>query len=57
MPSKEEIRIIQKRELTKLKLVQLGRYTLEDAIVATEAEMEIEDVAYVNEKTTSLNNK
>lgn len=50
MPSKDEIRVIQKRELTKLKLIKAGRFTLEDAIMATEAEMEAEDVAYVNEK-------
>lgn len=51
MPSKDEIRVLQKRELTRLRFIMEGRISLEDAILATEAEMEVEDVAYVKEKT------
>jgi len=49
MPSKDELRMLQKRELSRLKFVQEGRFTLEDAILAVSTEMEGEDVAYVNE--------
>lgn len=45
----DELRTAQKRELTRLKFVQQGRMSLEDAILAVSAEMEAEDVAYVNE--------
>jgi len=54
MPPKDELRVIQKRELTQLKLVQLGHDKIERAIIAKEAEMEAEDVAYVNEKMSEL---
>ena len=50
MPSKDEVRVIQKRELTKLKLVEMGLSPISQVVMATEAEMEAEDVAYVNEK-------
>ena len=54
MPSKEETRVIQKRQLVQLKMVQLGLSTIDKAVTATEAEMEAEDVAYVNEKIAEL---
>ena len=50
MPSKDEMRVIQKRHLMQLKMIQLGHNTIDNAITAAEAEMEVEDVAYVNEK-------
>ena len=54
MPSKDEMRVIQKRQLIQLKMVQLGHDSIEKAVKTTEAEMEAEDVAYVNEKIAEL---
>ena len=54
MPSKDEMRVIQKRQLIQLKMVQLGHDTINKAVKMTEAEMEAEDVAYVNEKVAEL---
>ena len=54
MPSKEEIRVIQKRELTRLHLIKEGLQSINTATVACEAEMEAEDVAYVIKKIQEL---
>ena len=50
MSCKDEMRVIQKRELIKLKLVEMGLSPISQVVMSTEAEMEAEDVAYVNEK-------
>jgi hypothetical protein len=57
MPSKDEMRVIQKRQLTQLKLVQLGLNPIALAVKVVEAEMEAEDVAYVNEIVSELKNQ
>ena len=54
MLSKDELRVIQKRLLTQLKMVHKGYISIENAMKMTEAEMEAEDVAYVNEKITEV---
>jgi hypothetical protein len=53
---KDEMRVIQKRQLTQLKLVQLGLNPIALAVKVAEAEMEAEDVAYVNEIVSGLKN-
>jgi len=54
MPSKDEIRVIQKRELTRLHLVREGLQSINMATRTCEAEMEAEDVAYVLQKVEEL---
>ena len=55
MASKDEIRIMQKRLLTQLKMVKKMPNTLDQLITMTEAEMEQEDVAHVEKKLAELN--
>jgi hypothetical protein len=57
MPSKDEMRVIQKRELTRLELIKAGLMTLDTATGACVAEMEAEDVAYVKKTVEEMKNK
>ena len=54
MASKDETRIFQKRMLTHLKMVKENPETLNQLITMTEAEMEQEDVAYVEKKIKEM---
>jgi|GEM_PF-6998725 len=49
MPSIDELRVIQKRNLTKLLMVQAGHIAFDTAITEAIAEMDAEDVSYVKE--------
>ena len=54
MACKDEIRIAQKQKLVQLKMVKNNRTTLDDLITMTEAEMEAEDVAWVEKKVSEM---
>jgi|GEM_PF-2201914 len=54
MASDKEIRKEQKRQLMQLKMLEKNQMTLEKLIVMTEAEMEEEDVAWVEKKVAQL---
>ena len=47
MASKEEVRVTQKRLLTTLMMVQKGHDPIDKAVMEATAEMEAEDVSYV----------
>lgn len=54
MACKDEMRIIQKRMLTHLKMAQADPSTLKKLITLTEAEMDQEDVAHVEKKLAEM---
>jgi hypothetical protein len=54
MASREEIRKEQKRMLMMLRMVKENYISIDNLITMAEAEMEEEDVAYVEKKVTQL---